>query len=192
VRKVIGIYSETCNLKHPVIGRADVLFDLLDESRADNGNNAIDYAESGHGDFHTIVDTVDGLLDYAALLDKGAQSGASGAYHRAIAKGIREAVEDDDLLDEPKSSNVTETETVTTTLGTTRVENGTTVCRMPESSTLAERIESVIFWLEAQRDEYPNDWTSFTANALDEMRDLRLINQERDAAAIASLYKEGA
>ena len=74
------------------------------------------------------------------------------------------------------------------TVGTTRVENGTTVCRMPEGSTLTERIESVIFWLEAQRDEYPNDngWTNFTANALDEMKDLSLLNQEGDAAAIAS------
>ena len=66
------------------------------------------------------------------------------------------------------------------TVGTKRVENGNYVCRMPEGSTLAERIESVIFWLEAQRDEYPNDngWTNFTANALDEMKDLRLLNQE--------------
>ena len=64
------------------------------------------------------------------------------------------------------------------TLGTTRVENGTTVSRMPEGSTLAERIESVIWCLEAQRDEYPDKWTGFTATALDEMRDLRLINRE--------------
>ena len=64
------------------------------------------------------------------------------------------------------------------TVGTTRVENGTTVSRMPEGSTLAERIESVIWCLEAQRDEYPDKWTGFTATALDEMRDLRLINRE--------------
>ena len=63
-------------------------------------------------------------------------------------------------------------------VGTTRVENGTTVSRMPEDSTLAERIKSVIFWLETQRDEYPDKWTGFTANALDEMRELRLINRE--------------
>ena len=98
MKKVIGVYSETCNRKRPVIGRADTLFDLLEESRAYHGDDALDYTESEHGAFHTIVDTVDGLLDYAALLEKGAQSGASGAYHRAIAKGVRLAVEDDDLL----------------------------------------------------------------------------------------------
>jgi len=98
VKKAIGIYWETCNRKRPVIGRADTLFDLLEESRAYHGDDAIDYAESDHGDFHTLVDTVDGLIDYAALLERGAQSGASGAYHRAVAKGIRLAVEDDDLL----------------------------------------------------------------------------------------------
>ena len=98
MKKVIGIYWETCNRKRPVIGRADTLFDLLEESRAYHGDDAIDYAESDHGDFHTLVDTVDGLIDYAALLERGAQSGASGAYHRAVAKGIRLAVEDDDLL----------------------------------------------------------------------------------------------
>ena len=64
------------------------------------------------------------------------------------------------------------------TLGTKRVENGITVSWMPEGSTLADRIESVIFWLEAQRDEYPDKWTGFTANALDEMRDLKLANRE--------------
>ena len=98
MKKVIGIYSETCNRTGPVIGRADTLFDLLDESRAYHGDDAIDYTESEHGDFHTLVDTVEGFLEYAALLARGATSGASGAYHRAVAKGIREAVEDDDLL----------------------------------------------------------------------------------------------
>ena len=61
-------------------------------------HNAIDYTESWHGDFHTIVATVGGLIDYAVELEEGTPSGASGAYHRAVAKGIREAVEDDDLL----------------------------------------------------------------------------------------------
>ena len=98
MKKVIGVYSETCNRKRPVIGRAGTLFDLLDESRAYHGDDAIDYTESWHGDFHTLVDTVGGLIDYAVELEEGTPSGASGAYHRAVAKGIREAVEDDDLL----------------------------------------------------------------------------------------------
>jgi hypothetical protein len=100
MKKAIGIYSRTCNRKRPVIGRADTLFDLLEESRAAHGLDTIDYAgeRSDHGDFSTVIDTVDGLLEYAALLERGAQPGASGAYHRAVAKGIRLAVEDDDLL----------------------------------------------------------------------------------------------
>ena len=100
MKKVIGIYSETCNRKRPVIGRADTLFGLLEESRAAHGLDAIDYAgeHSDHGDFTTLIDTVDGLLEYAALLGLGARPGASGADHRAIAKGVRLAVEDDDLL----------------------------------------------------------------------------------------------
>jgi hypothetical protein len=100
VKKVIGIYSQTVTTKRkrPVIGRADTLFDLLEESRAYHGDDAIDYAESDHGDFHTLVDTAEGFLEYAALLARGATSGASGAYHRMVAKGIRLAVEDDDLL----------------------------------------------------------------------------------------------
>jgi len=115
MKKVIGIYWETCNRKRPVIGRADTLFDLLEESRAAHGLDTIDYAgeRSDHGDFSTVIDTVDGLLEYAALLELGAreplrqvspQSAASGEYSRAIAKGIRLAVEDGDLLtaEEPR------------------------------------------------------------------------------------------
>ena len=100
MKKAIGIYSRTCNRKRPVIGRADTLFDLLEESRAAHGLDTIDYAGecSDHGDFSTVIDTVDGLLDYAALLEQGAQPGASGEYHRAIAKSVRSAVADDDLL----------------------------------------------------------------------------------------------
>ena len=111
MKKVIGIYSQTVTTKRkrPVIGRADTLFDLLEESRAAHGLDAIDYAgeHSDHGDFTTLIDTVDGLLEYAALLELGSreplrqvspQSAASSEYSRTVAKGIRLAVEDDDLL----------------------------------------------------------------------------------------------
>ena len=100
MKKVIGIYSETCDRQRPVIGRAGTLHDLLEGSRAAHGLDAIDYdgGHFDHGDFHTVLDTAQGLLEYAALLESGVQPGASGAYGRAVAKGIREAVEDGDLL----------------------------------------------------------------------------------------------
>lgn len=100
MKKVIGIYSETCDRKRPVIGRAGTLHDLLEASRAAHGLDAIDYAgeRSDHGDFSTVIDTVQGFLEYASLLESGVQPGASGEYDRAVAKGIREAVEDGDLL----------------------------------------------------------------------------------------------
>ena len=61
MKKVIGIYSETCNRTGPVIGRADTLFDLLDESRAYHGDDAIDYTES-----YTAMGTItsDGITTY--------------------------------------------------------------------------------------------------------------------------------
>ena len=100
MKKVIGIYSQACNRQRPVIGRAGRLFYLLKESRAVHGFDAIDYAgeQSDHGDFTTVIDTVQGFLEYAALLESGVQPGASGEYDRAVAKGIREAVEEGDLL----------------------------------------------------------------------------------------------
>lgn len=100
MKKVIGIYSQACNRQRPVIGRAGRLFYLLQESRAVHGLDAIDYAgeQSDHGDFTTVIDTVQGFLEYAALLESGVQPGASGEYDRAVAKGIREAVEEGDLL----------------------------------------------------------------------------------------------
>ena len=102
MKKAIGIYLESCDRKRPVIGRADTLHDLLEESRMAHGLDAIDYAgeHSDHGDFHTLVDTPQGLLEYAALMETwtGPHCSAARAYHRAVARGIREAVEDGDLL----------------------------------------------------------------------------------------------
>lgn len=103
MKKVLGIYSQACNRKRPVIGRAGRLFYLLQESRAAHGLDAIDYAgeHSDHGDFTTVIDTEQGFLEYAALLEAGAQRAAGSPwseYDRAVAKGIRNAVEDDDLL----------------------------------------------------------------------------------------------
>ena len=111
MKKVIGIYSQsvTTRHKHPVIGRADTLFDLLErwvtpryygtDSFRPSEHLLYTYEDSDHGDFYTIVETVDALSEYADLLERTAQSGASGAYQRAVAKGIHEAVEDGDLLD---------------------------------------------------------------------------------------------
>jgi len=107
VKKVIGIYSQsvTTKHKHPVIGRADTLFDLLERwvasrySWQPSEHLLYTYEDSDHGDFYTIVGTVDVFSEYADLLERRAPSGASGAYQRAVAKGIHEAVEDGDLLD---------------------------------------------------------------------------------------------
>ena len=134
MRYVIGIYSENCNQrvhglrcrKRPVIWGADTLFGLLENSRVANGLDEIDYAgeSSDHGDFSTVIDTVEGLMEYAAMLRRRAHPGAAGQYTRAVARGIREAVEVGDLLAVEGTSGEPHGQTDGTTLGAGRPSVG--------------------------------------------------------------------
>ena len=100
MKYVVGVYTETCNRRSPVVANADTLFDLLEASRASHGLAEIDYAGEyeDHGDFYTVVGSKAMIQAWASQLELGSHPGASGAYPRAVAQGVRRVILDGELL----------------------------------------------------------------------------------------------
>jgi|TARA_R110000824_G_scaffold13675_4_gene59215 hypothetical protein len=79
----IGVYSQaaTTKMRWPVVSDAETLHSLLD-----------------CGDLTVYTGSIADLEELADDFDNSPEKGAHGQYNRAVAKGIREGIEYDDLL----------------------------------------------------------------------------------------------